>query len=133
LPENPGLHALATDLLSLRILNGGVLYPCQAIFLGRTLPIVGPCDSTSELARRIGELGDSTPYLIVEGSGLLINPEITAAEHAVLHGLAEVVRRIEPAAPIRYLTDHELNGILNEDGHHYRISADNNLRHSAVP
>jgi hypothetical protein len=62
----------------------------------------------------------------------LISDKITTAECAMLSGFAEVVRRIELAAPIRYLTDGEVNSVLGEDGYHYRMSAANTVRQSAA-
>lgn len=41
-PDIDSLHALGTDAVSRKILKGGVLYPCQAIFLGRTMPLLPP-------------------------------------------------------------------------------------------
>jgi len=42
LPEHAALHALATDPTSRQIFSGGVLYPCQAIFLGGFEPPLQP-------------------------------------------------------------------------------------------
>jgi hypothetical protein len=41
-PDVDSLHALGTDAVSRKILKGGVLYPCQAIFLGQTMPLLPP-------------------------------------------------------------------------------------------
>jgi len=128
LPEMEELHMLGTDAISQGIMRGGVLYPCQAIFLGRTLPMISCPKGVSEVLRRIHELNASTSFLIFEGIGVLINNEITAGEYAVLQGFAEVVRRIDVSARIRYLTDHEVDSVLSTDGRRYRISAKNNMR-----
>jgi rhamnose utilization protein RhaD (predicted bifunctional aldolase and dehydrogenase) len=128
LPDLEALHALGTDGISLGILKGGVLFPCQAIFLGRTLPFLPCCTPLPEASGRIRGLDESPPFLIIEGSGVLISEDITAAERAVLNGLMEIVRRIEGSAPIRYLTDQEVTGVLSTDGRHYRASAENNAR-----
>ena len=53
LPDDDALHALGTDPIARSILAGGMLYPCQAIF------------SWSSHGQ--------PPFLIVEGSGLLVN------------------------------------------------------------
>jgi ribulose-5-phosphate 4-epimerase/fuculose-1-phosphate aldolase len=74
-----------------RILEGGILYPCQAIFLGTQPPVL-----------------DS------ESAG------ISVAQRAVLDGLIEVARRIEESAPIRYLSPEEVAQLLTEDAHGYR-------------
>jgi rhamnose utilization protein RhaD (predicted bifunctional aldolase and dehydrogenase) len=128
LPDIEALHTLGMDVVSRRILRKGVLYPCQAIFLGRTLPVV-PCSKPlSEVTGPNCQSEGASPFLIIEGCGVMIGEKITTAEYATLNGFMEVVRRIETSAPIRYLTDHELDGLLGSDAHHYRISADNSAR-----
>jgi rhamnose utilization protein RhaD (predicted bifunctional aldolase and dehydrogenase) len=39
LPDDDQVHALGTDAISQAILSGGLLYPCQAIFLIQARPI----------------------------------------------------------------------------------------------
>jgi rhamnose utilization protein RhaD (predicted bifunctional aldolase and dehydrogenase) len=121
LPDAAVLHTLGADVISRRIVDRGVLYPCQAIFLGAALPHFASCKGLSEI-------DDAAPVLVVEGSGVLTNERITSAEWAMLNGFAEVVRRIETSAPIRYLTDQEVNSVLGADGYHYRMSAENQVR-----
>ncbi|HTU43915.1 MAG TPA: class II aldolase/adducin family protein [Bryobacteraceae bacterium] len=124
LPDFEALHALGTDAISRRIVKGGVLYPCQVMFLGPRLALLEAANNLSDVGTRIDQLDTSCPFAIVEGFGVLINNKITAAQHAVLNGFAEVVRRIDVSAPIRYLTDYEVNTIMTADGHRYRISAE---------
>lgn len=118
------LHALGTDVICRRIMQGGVLYPCQAIFLGGTLPQLARSQSVSEMRSRMREVGESSSFLIVPGAGVLINRRMTAAESAALHGFTEVVRRIDASAGLRYLTTEEVNSVLGADGHHYRMLAE---------
>ena len=126
LPQMEALHALGTDATSRRILRGGVLYPCQAIFLGHPAPMM-PCSiPISDLRDGIGGQHAHRPFLIVEGSGVMLSQKITRAELAVLSGLVEVVQRIAPSAPVRYLTQSELAGVVSGDGVRYRASAENN-------
>jgi rhamnose utilization protein RhaD (predicted bifunctional aldolase and dehydrogenase) len=124
LPECEALHSLGTDRISQQIVTRGVLYPCQAMFLGRRVTLLRASDRLSDLANRIDQLDPSCPFVVVEGSGVLLNRNITAAAHAVLHGLAAVLRRIDATAPIRYLTDYEVNAIMNAYGDGYRRSAE---------
>lgn len=126
LPDLEALHTLGTDVISRRIVKGGVLYPCQALFLGPTLTLLTAPKNLYDLPSRIDQVNASCPFLIVQGSGILVHDKITAAEYAMLNGFAEVVRRIETSAPIRYLTDCEVNSVLTADSHRYRMSADNN-------
>jgi rhamnose utilization protein RhaD (predicted bifunctional aldolase and dehydrogenase) len=124
LPECEALHSLGTDVISRRIVKKGVLYPCQAIFLGPRLTLLSAARNLSDAATRIDQLDASCPFVIIEGSGVLINNKINATAYAVLHGFAEVVRRIDGLAPIRYLTGYEVKTIMSADGDRYRRSAE---------
>ncbi len=120
LPNVEALHALGTDAISRRIAEAGVLYPCQAIFLGRALPLV-PCSMPlSAVAHGMHGISASSPFLVVEGSGVLIHENITRAECDTLNGFVEVVQRIATSAPIQYLTEQEVNNALGADGQHYK-------------
>lgn len=88
LPRDAELHALGTDPIARRILSGGHLYPCQAIFSGGS-------------------------FQIIEGAGMLIDQSMKPAEYAMLCGLARVIQRIDASAPIRYLTSEELGNGIN--------------------
>ena len=45
------------------------------------------------------------PFVIVKGRGVVLNRTMTPAEIAMLSGLAQVVQRIGPSAPLRYLSE----------------------------
>jgi rhamnose utilization protein RhaD (predicted bifunctional aldolase and dehydrogenase) len=92
LPDIEELHALGTDPVSRRIISKGTLYPCQAMFFGRR-----------------------SRFQIVEGCGIVVHEEITRTETAMLIGLMEVAQRVDRGAPVRYLTDAEVLGVLNAD------------------
>jgi rhamnose utilization protein RhaD (predicted bifunctional aldolase and dehydrogenase) len=98
LPDDDEIHALGTDPICRSILSGGVLYPCQAIF-------------------------SNHPFMIVEGRGVLISASMTPAELAMLRGLAQVVTRVDVHAPIRYLTEAELETSDSLAGTRYRALA----------
>jgi hypothetical protein len=129
-PDCEVIHSLGTDLPSGKIVREGVLYPCQAVFLGARLAMVNPSRSASELKGQMDQLDGSCPLVVVENSGVLIDTNIRAAELATARGLAEVLRRIEPRAPIRYLTKFEVGGLLGAESDHYRKSAENGALHS---
>jgi len=97
---------LDIDAISRRILEAGILYPCQAIFLGESLD---PQDLMfSSAGNRAGILGGN----------------LSQTQLAVLNGLVEVARRIPEDAPVRYLSQEELTDLLNEDAHAYKQSAE---------
>lgn len=111
------VSALATDPHSRRILAGGVLYPCQAIFLPGTAPM-------PRYFRACGAHFEGQPFFVVEEQGVRISRRVTRAEFEILNGLAEVVQRIDPAAKLRYLEEGEVRSLLNEDAGSYRQTAD---------
>jgi len=82
---------LSEDALSRRILSGGYLYPCHALYL-----------------RRFG------PAAMARASVEDFTPEAAAA----LRGLAEVIARIPGSAPVRYLTVSEIDELLAANVYH---------------
>jgi rhamnose utilization protein RhaD (predicted bifunctional aldolase and dehydrogenase) len=123
LPELDALHALGTDGISRKILGRGILYPCQAIFLGATMPISSRAAVVSD-ARGQRNRGDrNRSFVVVEDGGVLIEENMTAIELANLIGLMEVIQRTEEGAPIRYLTAAELRGVLDDRAYSYKAVA----------
>lgn len=111
LPDHPALHAIGTDAISRKIFSGGVLYPCQAIFLGGGDPyqyFYSGLDSGAgkKLKCRCGK-----PFLAVAGKGVLLSDNITTVELETLLGLVEVLQRVDDPAAIRYLTSGELKAV----------------------
>jgi hypothetical protein len=120
LPEDDAVHALGTDKMAQAILAGGMLYPCQAIFSDSGTPEVFrsiPCHCAEP-----GWLTDygNRPFLILDGRGVLVNKHIGSAELAMIRGLAQVVQRLSPEAPLRYLTEDEIGAIPRQVASRYR-------------
>ena len=88
LPDDDALHTLGTDPISRSIFTGGLLYPCQAIF--------SDCRSGNR------------PFMIIEGRGVVVSTSITSTELAMLSGLVQVIQRLSPSSPLRYLTEAEV-------------------------
>jgi rhamnose utilization protein RhaD (predicted bifunctional aldolase and dehydrogenase) len=118
LPTSRVIHALATDRHARKVLSRGVLYPCQSIFLGDTAPVFSPLSDISNQSRTLLRETER-PFIIIDGIGVLLAEWITEAEREILIGLAEVVQRINPDAPIRYLTARERVQVSNRDAYHY--------------
>jgi rhamnose utilization protein RhaD (predicted bifunctional aldolase and dehydrogenase) len=119
-PDDDSLHALGTDAVSRKILKGGVLYPCQAIFLGRTMPLFPPAAVVSKFTECFNAKDRATPFVAVERSGVMLNQKITGAERATLIGFAQVTQRTEEHAPLRYLSKEEVTDVLNNRSHGYK-------------
>jgi ribulose-5-phosphate 4-epimerase/fuculose-1-phosphate aldolase len=119
-PDIPALHALGTDPVSRMILKGGVLYPCQAIFLGSRIPMLRFAVPLSRFAGYSNRKDGAPPYAIIEGGGVVVNEKINSAEYATLIGLMQIVQRVEEFAPLRYLTVTEIASILADGTNRYR-------------
>jgi rhamnose utilization protein RhaD (predicted bifunctional aldolase and dehydrogenase) len=115
LPEWPAAHALATDSASWRIVSGGVLYPCQAIFLPGAAPTLA-----ASLSRELQYLLRERMPLLIEKHGVVCSKYMTRADQEMLSGLTEIVQRIDPAAPIRYLNITEVLDVLQGGSDNYR-------------
>lgn len=117
IPADDAIHALAIDPAAVRILAGGLLYPCQAIFSHAR---------TAELFRAIAqphngaELQADRQLIPIAQLGVLVNRAAEPADLAMLAGLAQVVLRLPADAPIRYLTEADLAGLSSEAAARYR-------------
>jgi rhamnose utilization protein RhaD (predicted bifunctional aldolase and dehydrogenase) len=120
-PQPRHLHALGTDSLSRAILSNGILYPCQAIFLGPALPVLPAATSIPDAAERYAERYGVLPsFFVVEDAGVVIGNRMTRAEFETLVGLAHVAQRIDAEARIRYLTEPELANLMKAEAIQYR-------------
>ena len=119
-PDVDLLHALGTDAASRKILRGGVLYPCQAIFLGPTMPLLPPAAVISKFTERWNGQDTTPAFVAVERSGVMLNEKMTSAERATLIGLVQVTLRTEESARLRYLREAEVLGVLSQNTHRYK-------------
>jgi rhamnose utilization protein RhaD (predicted bifunctional aldolase and dehydrogenase) len=131
LPDDPGVHALGTDPVSQKILAKGLLYPCQAIFSGSECPEPFRPVAYSDVIDHLETRYRNRLFLIVEGYGVIMNRAANPAEIAMLGGLAQVVQRVNPAAPLRYLTPDDLAGISGAAAYRYRELAGGSPRAAA--
>jgi rhamnose utilization protein RhaD (predicted bifunctional aldolase and dehydrogenase) len=116
-PDVATLHALGTDAVSRKILKGGVLYPCQAIFLGQTMPLLPPAAAVSKFRANGNYIDKTPPFVAVERSGVMLNEKMSNAERVTLIGLAQVTQRTEESAPLRYLKAAEIRDVLYKGAH----------------
>ena len=119
-PDFEPLHALGTDEVSLTILKGGVLYPCQAIFLGQTAPILPPAFSPSKSRDWLEGEHSTPPFVAVERCGVMLNEKLSDAQRATLIGLSQVTQRTEESARLHYLNKAEVENVLSLDAHGYK-------------
>jgi len=104
------LHALATDPVSRRIVTGGVLYPCHAIFLRGPATVVDPITRVSDAVRaHMRRHGVRPDFLIFRDAGVLVHDGMDGPRREMLQALAEVAARIPDHAAVRWLTPGELS------------------------
>jgi rhamnose utilization protein RhaD (predicted bifunctional aldolase and dehydrogenase) len=123
LPDLSAVHTLGRDAVSRRILKGGILYPCQAIFLGQTMHFLSKAVPFFNLKGRKNAERDTRPFVIVEDGGAMISKTITHTELANLMGLMEVVQRTEESTALRYLTASEVRRLLSDRAYSYKAVA----------
>lgn len=121
-PALNSVHSLGTDAVSRKILEGGILYPCQAIFLGRTMPLLSKAAIHFNFEGRANAGGNTQPFVVVKEGGVMVN-NMTNTEFANLVGLTEVIQRTEESTKIRYLTAAEVKSVLSDRAHSYRTAA----------
>ena len=119
-PVNPAAHTFGLDPISKSIVERGVLYPCQAIFLSHRVPIVSRYVSASDVA------GIDSAWLVVDEQGTLLRQPQNPVEGLTLAGLAQVALRIPAGAPLSYLTQKEVDDLLCADVYHYRERVEGN-------
>jgi rhamnose utilization protein RhaD (predicted bifunctional aldolase and dehydrogenase) len=125
LPDDETVHALGTDPTSMAFLSGGVIYPCQAIFLGPTVHSWSRGEWMNADRLALGAPSATTQFLVFEDGGLLVDDQITPSAEATLSGLAQVLVRVEQAACLRFLTNTEVHKLLTEDNYRYRELVEN--------
>jgi rhamnose utilization protein RhaD (predicted bifunctional aldolase and dehydrogenase) len=119
-PPSAELHSMATDEGARRNVCGGILYPCQTIFL--TLQALSfPQLMAPECLAQIDE-----PFVLIEGAGVLVRKNANPTQSATLAGLAQVLRRIPEEAPVEYLREDQVRNLLCADVYHYRAMVEHN-------
>jgi rhamnose utilization protein RhaD (predicted bifunctional aldolase and dehydrogenase) len=108
LPEDDGIHALAIDLASQAILSGGILFPCQSIFSNWTSREMFQAVPWPFSIDQCESLYGTRSFLMIAGRGVIVKKTMTPSQRAMMSGLAQVVQRINSAAPIHYLSDEEV-------------------------
>ena len=121
IPDDDDVHALGTDRIAQAILACGLLYPCQAIFSGAETPgLFRPIPYPAQRGALAGTSEGTRSFLVIENCGIVVNRTARPAELAMISGLAQVVQRLSPAIPIRYLTSDEVAELSCQVVYRYR-------------
>ncbi len=114
LPETKEVHSLATDVFSRAVVSQGILYPCQAMFLGRYSCVLSQRDSILRLVRQYhNQNGARLPAVLIRGKGVLVANDLTPTESQMLMGLSQVVLRLRPKTAISYLDGKAVDDLLS--------------------
>jgi rhamnose utilization protein RhaD (predicted bifunctional aldolase and dehydrogenase) len=113
LPEARSIHALGTDPTVNRIVRGGILYPCQRIFLTPRACSFSPDVDRNEI------LCTDEPFVMIEKAGTLVREGLGASELAILVGLAEILLRIPESAPVQYLSLEDIQDLRSANVYNY--------------
>jgi rhamnose utilization protein RhaD (predicted bifunctional aldolase and dehydrogenase) len=119
LPKDRSVHGLGLDPKSAEVLRGGVLFPCQAMFLGGQALFA----SASNVSETLADAGCCPPFVIVQECGVLISRNISRSESATLSALAQIALRTESARQVRYLLDPEIAELMSTSALAYKSAA----------
>ncbi|MBI2718618.1 MAG: class II aldolase [Rhizobiales bacterium] len=98
-------HALATDSLALSRGKDAVFYPDHVVFLG-----IGVATDMSSGAALVA----------LPGKGVVIRRDAKPATEPMGRCLADVLRRVEPGAPVVALAADDIDRLVNWDAEKYR-------------
>jgi hypothetical protein len=131
MPNDNAMHALGADSVCRRLHAGGVLYPCQAMFL-ESEKTVFRSHATPGRGPRRNRHDDSLPFWIIDGCGVLVSESISRTECAMLSAFVQILRRLDQSVPVRYLTKCELENFLSFGSQRYRALAEANHAPAAI-
>jgi rhamnose utilization protein RhaD (predicted bifunctional aldolase and dehydrogenase) len=116
LPSDPLIHSLACSPSSLESFSreNNVLYPDQAVFLGKNAVIIRDVEKNIPPA--------NAPFIVIPNVGVFINQSASVMVEAMLLCHAEVLARVPADAHLNYLSDSEVAELTNWDAEKYRQS-----------
>lgn len=126
IPKDNLLHSLALDKHSFSAAQQGVLYPDHAVFLGTFFPIADVNENAEQAYERLNKNQErAINYLIYPEKGILISPQNTQGQNALIHALAMVCARTWPNEKVLSLSPSDLNDLTNWEAEKYRQSLEN--------
>jgi rhamnose utilization protein RhaD (predicted bifunctional aldolase and dehydrogenase) len=121
LPAISRAHAVAMDEASCKIAEMGSLYPDHIVFLGAGSYVARNGENAKSIEADFHRANLLPPVSVLfPGKGVLMRSDVDAGAEAMAACLAEVTSRIDPGAPIRYLSVEENAELLNWDAEKYR-------------
>ena len=122
-PSDTAAHAVALDNASVKLAQGGSLYPDHVIFLGPGI-VVAPDIATGATMRPAGGRDGPPPMLVLPGLGVALHRAATPAADAMARCLADVLARIPLGADIVRLTPAQDYELTHWEAEKYRQALD---------
>jgi rhamnose utilization protein RhaD (predicted bifunctional aldolase and dehydrogenase) len=115
-PSNPLIHSLACNPSNLNFFDraNNVLYPDQAVFLGKNAVVI------DEITKAPSSL--EAPFMVIPKVGVFVNQKASVMVEAMLLCHAEVLSRLPVNAQLNYLSDSAVAELTNWDAEKYRQS-----------
>lgn len=131
IPTDGILHALGTDPICRELHSGGVLYPCQAMFLESERTTFRPRAEAHDLLQQNWTAG-VFPFCVVDRCGILISQAISRTEQEMLTGYVQILRRLSDLVSVRYLSRYEVEAAIRFGSNRYRALAQANQAETAI-
>lgn len=114
-------HRAATDPALARIASRGSLYPDHVVFLG---PAPVPVMTAAEAALWLkdGAREKAASLLLIEGAGAMLRIDMGAGAEEMAACLGLVLPRLDPTAPLVFLSPDQEDELLDWDAEKYRQS-----------
>lgn len=119
LPADAATHALALDPVSLRLAQGGSLYPDHVIFLGPGV-VVAETIEAGRAARPFPGQDRPPTMIVLPGSGVVIEEKAGPSADALALCLADVLARVPADAVLTRFDAAQEDALLNWDAEAYR-------------
>lgn len=115
-PSNPLIHSLACNPANLNSFGreNNVLYPDQAVFLGKNAVVI---DTVAKAPSAL-----EAPLIVIPNVGVFINQKASVMVEVMLLCHAEVLARLPVNAQLNYLSDSAVAELTNWDAEKYRQS-----------
>jgi rhamnose utilization protein RhaD (predicted bifunctional aldolase and dehydrogenase) len=112
IPSDAQVHGLATDARSFELAAGGILYPCQFVYLSGRLGLMGSAERISEAVKRHERLWGCKPTALLSPfEGLVLASDTDTETQEQLAFLAEVLARIDEQTHVHELSSAQITDL----------------------
>lgn len=126
LPKYSEIHSLGSDPRTFALLQGGIYYPDQVVFLGKNVPVMMNHQRIADVwnAACVNCAGPVAPFIVIPDAGILVRESISAAAEEVLLAHSRILQRVPLRAKVAALKTLEVDELLSWDAEKYRQQLD---------